>query len=82
MKKYLCVIAVLAIVITVALIIIQCCSSSASVPVAYVKTPGATAAYVYTPGVNPECKVLNPETRELEPFVNTGNVPYPIRHYV
>lgn len=50
MKKYLCVIAVLAIVITIALIIIQCCSSSASVPVAYVKTPGATAEIVIDEG--------------------------------
>ncbi len=82
MKKYLCVIVVLAIVITIALIIIQCCSSSASAPVAYVKTPGSTVAFVYTAGVDPECKVLNPETRELEPFVNTGDAPYPIRHYV
>ena len=48
----------------------------------YVPTPGATAAYVYTAGVDPECKVINPETRELEPFVNTGDAPYPIRHYV
>ena len=82
MKKYLCVIAVLAIVITIALIIIQCCSSSASAPVTYVKTPGSTAAFVYTAGVDPECKVINPETRELEPFVNTGDAPYPIRHSV
>ncbi|MBQ6617384.1 MAG: hypothetical protein IJH67_13565 [Thermoguttaceae bacterium] len=82
MKKCLRVIAVLAIVITIALIIIQSCSSSASAPVAYVKTPGATAAFVYTAGVDPECKVLNPETRELEPFVNTGDAPYPIRHSV
>ncbi|MBR6436222.1 MAG: hypothetical protein IKS45_06925 [Thermoguttaceae bacterium] len=82
MIKYLRVIAVLEIVISVALIIIQSCSSSASAPVVYVKTPGATAAFVYTAGVDPECKVLNPETRELEPFVNTGDAPYPIRHYV
>ena len=56
MKKYLCVIAVLAIVITIALIIIQCCSSSASVPVEYVKTPGNTAEIVIDEGENTNIK--------------------------
>lgn len=56
MKKYLCIIAVLAFVITIALIIIQSCSSSASAPVAYVKTPGNTAEIVIDEGENTNIK--------------------------
>ena len=56
MKKYLYVIAVLAFVITIALIKIQSCSSSASVPVECVKTPGNTAEIVIDEGENTNIK--------------------------
>ena len=58
------------------------CGSEKTVSIEYVPTPGETAAFVYTPGVDSECKVLNRETHELEPFVNSGDAQYPIRHSV